>query len=191
MAKSLRNRVRLLRFAVVLLAAVSPSIIVMTAGAGLSFNTFQEQPANDEQAFAAKADKVVATVRRAVERDRVLELQGELRPNRSQVNKLAESVGVSRHPNGRVTMDVAVSLSTNTDAELKQAGFEVAARAGNIATVEVDVDRLPRLAALSTVTKIFGAVRRRPMNDRARASVGLIPTDSAWSPKQVRVWSSA
>lgn len=152
--------------------AVLPLAIALSGGSVLS-HQHQKDRITLEQAFSTKADKVLATVRRAAERDRALERQGRLRQDTSEIEKLKDVVGMSRDAGNRLTVSVAVKLATTSDAELRNAGYAVGARVGDIATLEVEADRLPDLAGLPAVTKIFGAVKRHPLNDRAGQSAGI------------------
>ena len=145
-----------------------------SVGAVFSVQKSPDDQTARERAFSAKADKILATVRRAARRDDALARQGKLQQDTSEIEKLKRVAQVSRRTaDNRVIVSVAVKLLADSDAELKTAGFNVGARIGDIATLEVEVDRLPELAALPTVTKIFGAVKHHPLNDRAREAIGI------------------
>lgn len=133
----------------------------------------QENRVDREAAFAAKADKVLKRVRMAAAEDRLLAASGRLKRETSEIDRLSRTVGVDRNLQNRVTVDVAVRLTTSSDEDLKAAGFRIAARVGDMATLQTDVDRLPELAALESVGKIFAAINRYPLNDRARQTVGI------------------
>lgn len=126
-----------------------------------------------EAAFTAKADKVLKRVRKAVDEDRVAAKKGPLTKERSEVERLSRVVAVDRRPGKTESVNVVVTLTDEADIELKKAGFAVQSRIGNVATLETDVDRLPDLASLSDVRKIFASTYRYPVNDRARQAVGV------------------
>ena len=129
--------------------------------------------ADAEAAFAAKADKLLRNVRRVAIADREAEQQGRPRGAASELQSLSRVAGVRRAADGTITVSITVSLTNNSDAELKAAGFAVGARVGDMATVETEVDRLPELAALASVNKIKAATFSYPKNDRARREIGV------------------
>jgi subtilisin family serine protease len=171
--KSFHNGFSLARVTGVIALVLLSLTIAASVGAVFSFQKSQDDRLARERAFSAKADKVLVALRRAVERDEALARQGRLRQDTSHIEKMRRFIGLSRDANNRVTVPVAVKLVTESDAELKKEGFDVSALIGDIATLEVDVDRLPELAALPTVAKVFGAVKHRPLNDRARQAIGI------------------
>jgi len=126
-----------------------------------------------EAAFAQKADKLLKQVRRAVDEDRRSAASGRLKKGSSQVEQLSQIAAVERRADNVVTVAVSVMLSIETDNELRAAGFQTESRVGKVATLQLDVDHLPDLAALSSVRKIFAAAIRHPVNDRARQSAGI------------------
>lgn len=133
----------------------------------------QEKRGDYEAAFAAKADKVLQRVRKAAAEDRILAGRGMLKRETSQVDRLSRSVGVERNSENKITVDVVVRLTESSDESLRAAGFSTAARVGDMVTLQTDVDRLPELAALESVGKIFAAVSLHPLNDRASQTVGI------------------
>jgi subtilisin family serine protease len=126
-----------------------------------------------EAAFERKADKLLREVRRAAETDRVASAKGHVRDGESEVLRLSKAAGVRRLSDGRTSVGVNVELASQSDEELKAAGFAVGARLGDVATVETDVERLPELAALGSVRKLSAATFLHPLNDRARLQVGI------------------
>ncbi|HEY0006747.1 MAG TPA: S8 family serine peptidase [Pyrinomonadaceae bacterium] len=129
---------------------------------------------DSEAAFEAKADKVLKVVRRAAEHDRAEALgKGRLRDEDSEVARLSKLAGVRRGRDGRDTVGVLVELTSKSVEELQAAGFPVGTRVGQIATVETDIERLPELAALSSVRKVTAATVYHTLNDRARKAVGI------------------
>jgi minor extracellular serine protease Vpr len=62
-------------------------------------------------------------------------------------------------------------LTDGDTSELSTAGFSVAAQLGDVATLETDIDRLPDLASIVSVRKIFASVYRYALNDRARRNI--------------------
>jgi subtilisin family serine protease len=149
-------------------------ICALALGLGnLAVTAQYDDTTGKQDAFALKADKILKQVRRAVEADRAEQRLGRFRSETSQVRGLSDVAGVERQPDNSVKVDVAVSLAGESADELNAAGFAVQSRVGDIATLELDVDRLPELASLSTVRKIFASVYRHPVNDRARREVGI------------------
>ena len=158
-------------------ALLSALALVVIIGVGLVLiltpqSLAQENPGNRESALDRKADKLLQAVRKARTHDADLKT---VRPEigRSSIEALSRIVGVRRNKEGRVLVDVAVKLTGTSDAELNRAGFFVSARIDDIATLEVDVERLEELASLATVDKISAAVRRYPANDRAREAIQI------------------
>jgi subtilisin family serine protease len=127
---------------------------------------------NSEAAFAQKADKTLKLIRAAVAMDRAAVAKGRFAQPQSMVDQTARFAAITR--SGSLTnVAVIVSLAgANTD-QLKNAGFAIQAQVGEIATLELDVDQLPKLASLASVRKIFAATLRHPLNDRARQSIGI------------------
>ena len=131
-----------------------------------------------ETAFAEKADKLLKQLRRAAEEDGLAEQRaGRPAGTPSRIEKLSRVAGVRREKDGKVSVGVTVTLTEENDDELKAAGFAVGALVGDIATLEIDAERLPELAALSSVSKLRAVTVAYPSNDRARQSIGI--TNSA------------
>ncbi|MGI8839053.1 MAG: S8 family serine peptidase [Pyrinomonadaceae bacterium] len=126
-----------------------------------------------EASFNKKADKILQSLRSAVDEDRSAAQKGSLRPETSAVRRLSRVARVRNQADNSVRVNVAVLLSVHSEAELQSAGFRVQSRVGDIATLDVNVDQLPDLALLESVRKIFASVVRRPLNDRARQSAGV------------------
>jgi subtilisin family serine protease len=150
------------------------ALAVFSTGALAQFGT-----QDAEAAFAEKADKLLKQLRRAAAEDGLIEQRaGRPSGTLSRVEKLSRVAGINRGANGKVSVGVTVSLTENSDAaELEAAGFAVGALVGDIATLETDVERLPELAALASVSKIRAVTQAYPSNDRARQSIGI--TNSA------------
>ncbi|MBA3438736.1 MAG: S8 family serine peptidase [Pyrinomonadaceae bacterium] len=89
----------------------------------------------------------------------------------AEIEQLSRVAGVRRKPNGKLTVGLTVRLANDSVAPLRNAGFRIGARIGDVATVEVEAERLPELAALPAVRKMSAAVYRYPTNDRARQAV--------------------
>jgi len=163
-------------FSLVALLALSAFI----AG-GLSFHSSAQANDPREASFEKKADKLLKRVRSAVVEDRKAALKGGvesgvgngLGDERSALKRLSRIVHLRRHADNSVGINVAVTLTADGEAELKNAGFQLQSRIGDVATLELDVDQLSDLAALRSVEKIFAPVVRYPLNDRARASAGV------------------
>jgi subtilisin family serine protease len=136
------------------------------------FGRSRAQNANEspDAAFAKKADKILKLVRRAATADR---LPGDSANRRTAVEEMSDSVAIERRADGVVAIDVAVTLAGQDTSEVLAAGFPVASRIGDIATLSVEVDRLPDLAALASVRKISASDYRHPLNDRARQASGV------------------
>jgi subtilisin family serine protease len=90
-----------------------------------------------------------------------------------EVEHLSRLTGVRLNADGTVSVGLIVQLSTGSGEELKAAGFAVGAVVGDIATVETDASRLPELASLASVKRMWASVYRRPVNDRARQTAGI------------------
>jgi subtilisin family serine protease len=151
-------------------------LILFLAGS-LMLPTFRfvvsaQQETRDE-AFSAKADHLLKAVRHAAEEDQAAEAEGRLTRDGSAITRLSRRAAVGRKADGTVSVRVAVQLIGNSAAELNAAGFAVGSRIGDVATVTTEVERLPELAALSTVRKISASVYRHPRNDRARQAIGV------------------
>jgi subtilisin family serine protease len=123
--------------------------------------------------FNRKADKVLQIVRQAVEEDRRAALKGQLRSETSAVNRLSRIAKIKRQSDDNVRINVAVTLTDNSESEIKAAGFLIQSRVGHVATLDLNVDQLDALAALESVRKIFASVVRHPLNDRAKQSAGI------------------
>ena len=128
----------------------------------------QDEAADPETAFAKKSDKLLKIVRRAANEDRV---RGRF--FNGETERLRDVAAIERDVSGRVRVSVAVRLKSRSAEELKRSGFEIGAQIGDVATVETDVERLPELAALSSVRKISAAAVYKPLNDLARKAVQL------------------
>jgi subtilisin family serine protease len=145
-------------------------LFVFIAG-GWSFSSSAQGTDAREAAFNRKADRILRGIRHAVEEDRNARAKGNFRPEAAAVNRLSRIAKIKDDKNPRI--NVAVTLTDNSERALAAAGFRVQSRVGDVATLEVDVDRLPDLAAIESVQKIFASVARRPLNDRARQSAGI------------------
>jgi subtilisin family serine protease len=145
-------------------------LFVFIAG-GWSFSSSAQGTDEREAAFNRKADRILRGIRHAVEEDRNARAKGNFRPEAAAVNRLSRIAKIKDDKNPRI--NVAVTLTDNSERALAAAGFRVQSRVGDVATLEVDVDRLPDLAAIDSVQKIFASVARRPLNDRARQSAGI------------------
>ncbi len=131
----------------------------------------QGNSGNGESAFAKKADKMLHLVRKAHAHDLAQQRVGQPARGKSRLEALSKTVGVHPKLDGTATVDVAVKLAGESAAELQGAGFGVGARIGDMLTLQVDLARLDELASFSSVEKISAAVRRYPVNDRARAAI--------------------
>lgn len=130
----------------------------------------QSDRTDPERQFNKKADKMLQRVRHASIRDRA---SGKgLRKETSEVERLRPVVGIDRTTHGDV-VSVLVKLSGSDVSEIQAAGFAVSGAVGDIATLEVEVEKLPKLASLDSVQKLSAAVFRYPSNDRARRSSGV------------------
>jgi len=146
-------------------------LFVLIAG-GWTFRSSAQGPDAREAAFNRKADRILRSVRHAVEEDKNAKARGNFRAEASAVNRLSRIAKIKGgDKNARV--NVAVTLNENSERELAAAGFRIQSRVGDVATLDVDVDQLPDLAAIENVKKIFASVVRRPLNDRARQSAGI------------------
>ena len=131
-----------------------------------------EQTASSQDAFDAKADKLLKHAYHAAARFK--SAAGQTRAAAAQeVDSLSRVTGVSRSATGGVSVRLLVQLGAGGAEELKSAGFGVGSVVGDIATVQTDASRLPELAALASVKRMWATTYRRPVNDRARQSVGI------------------
>jgi subtilisin family serine protease len=156
-----------------LIAALVLAVLVTSA---LSPHTSAQGNDAREAALNKKADKILQGLRSAVDEDRRAAEKGKLRAETSAVHRLSRLARVRNQSDNNLRVSVAVILTDDSEAELKTAGFQVQARTGDIATLDVNVDQLPELASLTSVRKIFASVLRHPLNDRARQSAGLEDT---------------
>ena len=150
--------------------------LLLTLGGAIGVMTrrshAQEGLVDREAAFAEKADKILKQIRRAHEADRSAIAKGRFRKEESEVEQLSRIAAIESH-DSRTTVAVSVTLADDGDAELMKAGFTVESRVGSIATLELDIDRVPDLVSLSSVRKVFASAFRQPLNDRARQAVGI------------------
>ncbi len=142
------------------------------------------QSVDPADAFSAKADKLLQRVYRTAAvnsgtakselRPQTTREQALEQPLTGDLEQLSQIVSLEPQANGGVKVSLTVRLAADTDeSELRAAGFATGARIGNIVTVEAPADRLPELAALSSVRKMQAGVYRYPLNDRARRDVGI------------------
>ncbi len=171
--KSVTNRarqriVRHRTFREFILAAVA---CVLLLGAYHPRVTIAQRP-DLEVAFAEKADKLLKQVRRALIADREAVARGKFDRQKSKGEQISRMAAVDT-ADGAARISVTVALQNSEARELQAAGFATQAQIGNLVTLEVDADRLTALAALPSVSKIFAAGIRHPLNDRARESIGI------------------
>ncbi len=157
----------------VLFSLVAALVLSVFIAGGLSLHSSAQGNDPREASFNRKADKILQRVRRAVDEDRKAALKGKLRNETSAVNRLSRIAKVRRQADNNVRINVAVTLTDNSESELKAAGFHIQSRVVDVATLDLDVEQLPDLAALNSVEKIFASVVRHPLNDRARQSAGI------------------
>jgi subtilisin family serine protease len=130
------------------------------------------QIADPESALDAKADKLLKQTYRAAAQFRGA-VPGRSRAAAQEVADLSGVTGVSLSPDGGVSVRLLVQLGAGGADDLRDAGFGVGAVVGDIATVTTDAGRLPELASLASVQKMWASTFRHPANDRARESVGI------------------
>jgi subtilisin family serine protease len=135
-----------------------------------------------ETLLATKADPLLQTIRRATLRNRPDASTGllyDMGHNSlkdsvgSEIVSLSRIAGVQSLPDGATRLSLTVTLATDSVTELNAAGFAVGALIGRIATIETDIEKVPALAALNSVSKITAATRSYPNNDLARRSIGI------------------
>lgn len=153
------------KVSVFLLAAA----VISAALPGLTHALAAQQTPGD--AFETKADKLLKHIRRAAEAEERAAPQPK--KGQSEIDSLSKMAGVHRRVDNSVSVSVIVNLREASAAELRNAGFEVGSRFGDVATVETNVSRLDELASLSSVRKISAAKTLHPANDRARQSIGV------------------
>jgi subtilisin family serine protease len=151
-----------------------PLLVIAALIAGIP-NLSSSAQGNDarEASFNKKADKILQSLRRAVDEDHQAAQKGTLRTETSAVDHLSRLARVNKQSSNNFTVSVAVTLANNSAVELQAAGFRIQSQVGDVATLDLNLDQLPDLASLESVRKIFASVVRRPMNDRARQSVGI------------------
>jgi subtilisin family serine protease len=151
-----------------LLFAVAALIPFVTHGAG------SVQTVSGEAALEAKADKLLRHVYHVAIQSKPANANGPARANAVQeLDQLSHLTRVSRNFDETLRVGMIVQLNGGDGEELKAAGFAVGAVVGDIATVETDASRLPELASLASVKRMWASVRRRPLNDRARQGAGI------------------
>ncbi|HKR02554.1 MAG TPA: S8 family serine peptidase [Pyrinomonadaceae bacterium] len=191
--RSIENSSRNISFPRRFRFALALCLATLLGLAPLPLNVRAQQVAGTVDAdalLAAKADPLLQTVRRASLADR---LAGRNQPVEagageraevevSEVGSVSRLAGVSRTPDGSVSLSLTVRLAGQSAEELRRAGFRVGATTGSVATVETEIGRLHELAALPSVMKISAATYSYPTNDLARQAVGV---DSPAGTRQV------
>lgn len=163
-AQQLRIAVALLLVSLLTFGVIPPRVLAQSQG---------DANSDPEAAFDQKANFLLKQVRRAAIRDRMRAGRGELNERTSEIEQLTRVTSVEQAEDGTVTLDLTVRLANRTDSEIKAAGFDVAARIGDVATVTTSVDKLPNLAALASVRALSAATLRFPSNDKARQFIGV------------------
>jgi subtilisin family serine protease len=132
------------------------------------------QTVSGEAALEAKADKLLRHVYHVTTQS---EPENANEPTHAdavqELDKLSRLTRVSRNADETLRVGVIVQLNSSDGEELKAAGFAVGAVVGDIATVETDANRLPELASLTSIKRMWANVRRHPLNDRARQGAGI------------------
>jgi subtilisin family serine protease len=135
---------------------------------------FEQNPSQTAgDAFEAKADKRLWRIRRVAAESVTAPTRVARERAAEEVEKLGTVAGVSRAASGEVRVGLLVQLKGEDASELKEAGFDVGAVVGDVATVETEASRLGELAELGSVVKLSAATQQHPLNDRARRSVGI------------------
>ena len=161
-----------INFRRVLFSVVAVLTLSALIAGGHSFHSSAQANDAREAAFEKKADKLLKRVRSAVDEERKAALMGR-GIQRSAIKRLSRIVHMKRHADNSVGINVAVTITDEGETELKNAGFQLQSRIGDVATLELNIDQLLDLAALKSVERIFAPVVRDPLNDRARASAGV------------------
>ena len=156
------------RFLTLLLSLMLTAAGTFPVGAGAQ----TDQTASGDLALAAKADKLLKHVYHASREAAGVGPAGR-RATAQVVNELSDVAGVSLGPGGGVSVSLIVQLSDGDAGELKGAGFAVGSVVGDIATVETEAGRLPELASLASVKRMWASTYRHPVNDRARQTAGI------------------
>ncbi|HKO98918.1 MAG TPA: S8 family serine peptidase [Pyrinomonadaceae bacterium] len=160
-----------LAFGLAVLLALSPVLLRVSA---------QESNLRDtpEVLLEQKGDPLLQSVRRAALADRrresanAEEYSSKQRYS-SELDSLSNIASTKRLPDGRVKVNLTVRLTGHSVSELINAGFDVGARVGDVATVETDIERLTELAALPSVRKMSAATYSYPTNDLTRQATGV------------------
>jgi len=158
-------------------------LLTTVAPAGIQVDAREKSSTtNSEALFLAKADPLLQMIRQAVLTDRLANRGSTAGPNSSrpftrdislETEALSRIAGIDHQSNGATRVSLTVTLTNGGEAELKVAGFAVGARIGNLATIETDIDRLPELAALESVSSLTAATRSYPNNDLSRRAIGV------------------
>jgi subtilisin family serine protease len=124
--------------------------------------------------LGGKADKFTHLARHAVAEKRRLERSSPAAAHEKIENdSISKRVALSEDANGSVRIGLNVRVDDEGKQQLLDAGFAIGAQAGEIVTVEADIDHLAELASFSGVKGISAATLRYPLNDRARQAVGI------------------
>jgi subtilisin family serine protease len=154
-------------------AMVLSPVFYFSARSHAATQTAGEQPAD---AFNRKADKLLKHIYHTATQSGKSNVSMESNASSAKAARLAKITRVRERYDGLTHVGVTAKLVEGTDEEveaIKAAGFTVGARIGDIATVETTPERLPALAALSSVRSIHAARILHKLNDRARQAVGV------------------
>jgi hypothetical protein len=148
-------------------------LLLVVAATTLPFVTHgavTAQTVSGEAALEAKADKLLKYVYHVATQSEPGNANEPAHADAVQeLDELSHLTRVSRNADETLKVGMIVQLNGGDSEELKAAGFAVGAVVGDIATVEVDASRLPELASLASVKRMWASVRRRPLNDRGSA----------------------
>src|SRR6185503_17445968 len=115
------NRLRKSRVLVGVAAALV--LFVLIAG-GWTFRSSAQGPDAREAAFNRKADRILRSVRHAVEEDKKAKARGNFRAEASAVNRLSHIAKI-KGGDKDARVNVAVTLNENSERELAAAGFRI------------------------------------------------------------------
>ena len=165
---SQRGRKKIYRTFLTLLGVLTLVIVE-----SLSLYSSAQENESHEASFNKKADKFLKRIRRAVDEDRKKAQKGNLTIETSAIKRFSHLTKLELQPDNKIRVPLVVRLAAGAETEIDAAGFHLQSQIGDVATLDLDVDRLPELAALNSVKKIFASTVRRPLNDRAKQSVGV------------------
>jgi subtilisin family serine protease len=148
--------------------------LLLAAGSVNPFSVSAQRGESSADALQKKADKLLKHVYQVASDAEPGRASGRVRQDAMyELDDLSRRAGVNRNSDATVNLQTIVELNAGDGSELKAAGFSVGAIVGDIATVECLTSRLPELAAIPSVKRMWASTFRHPLNDRARQTAGI------------------